>query len=113
MSIKDFIDCMPHTITHKPLTGRNDYGKETFGTATSYVARVVQKPHNVTDPQGIEVVAKGEVWVGPKVGDVDSALPTIGVTDQITLPDGRTPTILAVDTYPDEVGDHHLKVHFG
>ena len=32
---------------------------------------------------------------------------------RITLPDGTTPEIIAVDRFPDQVGTHHYRITMG
>ena len=98
----EFLELMPHTVSIANLSSRNSYGVPTFGTATSYRARVVKKAEIVRDTAGAEVVSTTQVWL----------YGTSGVTPEsrITLPDSSTPSILMVETYPDETGYHHDKV---
>ena len=101
----EFLDLMPHTVTIANLSSRDAYGVPTYGTATSYRARVVRKAQIVKDVTGAEVVSSTQVWL----------FGTSGVTPEsrITLPDSSTPKILMVESYPDEEGDHHDKVFCG
>lgn len=105
MSVGDWNDLMPHTITVAELSGRDGYGAPAYGSEASYTARVIYKPTKVRGPEGNDVVAKGLVWI--------SGTPTIDTEDRLTLPDGSTPPIMAVDRIPDEDGEHHVKVYFG
>lgn len=105
MAIKDFLDMMPDTITHEPLTGRDDYGKPTHGASVEYPARVVYKAKWLEAKDGSQVLAKAIVWIG--------GIPTISPEDKIVLPDSTTPPILSIERYPDEDGLHHVKVFFG
>lgn len=105
MPISDWSDLFPQTVTIASLSSRAAYGKQTFGSATSYSARVVDKAQKIRDPDGQEVLARTVVWV--------QGTPTVTPQDRITLPDGTTPPILNAEKYPDESGDHHVKVFCG
>jgi hypothetical protein len=98
---------MPHTITVAGLASFTTagYGTPAFGSASTYTARVVGKQILVDTFRGTEELTKTVVWV--------KATSTFGPSDQITLPDGTTPELLAVETYPDEDGSHHQKLMFG
>ena len=109
MPISDWHDLMPHTITHQAVASRDEYGVPTYGTGTSYTARVVYKNSRIkSQRRGSEtdVIADGHIWI--------SGTPTINVdNDRITLPDNSTPILLSVERWPDESGLHHVKVYFG
>ena len=98
---------MPHTITVAGLASftTDGYGEPSFGSASTYQARVVGKQTLVETFRGTEELAKTVVYV--------AATSTFGPSDQITLPDGTTPELLAVESYPDEDGAHHMKLMFG
>jgi len=105
MSIADWKDLMPDTVGVYELVSRDEYGDPTYGTRASYDARIVRKPTRVIDSAGDEVMAKGMVWIATTA--------TIDPEDAIELPDGTRPPILSVSRFPDESGDHHIKVFFG
>lgn len=105
MGVSDFTDMMPHTVTHATVASRDTYGAKTYNTATSYTARVTYKPTMVRSADGMEVLARGVVWL--------MGSPAVDPDDQITLPDSTTPPILAAELIPDEDGAHHTKVYFG
>lgn len=99
---------MPHTVTVAGLASfsTDGYGTPAYSTsATSYTARVVTKQTLVQTFRGTEELAKTVVYL--------AATSTFGPSDRITLPDGSTPELLAVETYPDEDGQHHVKLMFG
>lgn len=104
MSVDDWADMFAATVTIASYSARGTYGLRTFGTAVSFKARVIEKNQRVLAPDGTERVARGTVWV--------QGIPTVTVEDQITLPDGTTPTILSIERFPDEDGAHHVKVMF-
>jgi len=106
MAISDFTDMMPHTIQLSEFSGSNDsYGAPVYNSPVSYAARVSYKPTLVKNKEGEEVVARGVAWVGSAI--------VVNTEDQIELPDGTTPPVLAVDSLADEDGLHHSKVYFG
>ena len=105
MSIDDFLDCMPDTVIHSEFSSRDAYNVPTYGSPVSYSARVVEKPTWVRAFNGSEVVARGWVWIGAAL--------IVNPQDQLQLPDGTTPPLLAAEHYPDENGDHHTKVFYG
>ena len=105
MGVSDWSDMFPDTITVKQLSSRDEYGKPTYGSGTDYSGRVVYKNSMVRSREGEEVLAKGHVWL--------KGTPTIDPEDQLLLPDSTTPPILSTEKYPDEDGDHHVKVYFG
>ncbi|MHC5112319.1 MAG: hypothetical protein ACYTHJ_20875 [Planctomycetota bacterium] len=99
---------MGDTITVATLDSfsTDGYGTPSYSTSpTSYTARVVSKQTLVNTFAGTEELAKTVVYV--------AATSTFGPADQITLPDGSTPELLAVELYPDKDGQHHAKLMFG
>ncbi|MCK5640808.1 MAG: hypothetical protein KAJ19_08425 [Gammaproteobacteria bacterium] len=104
MTVADWSDMMPHTITHLETTGYDDYGAKNTGSPATYKARIIYKNDTILDANGREVISKGHMWI--------MGTPTIDNEDVITLPDGSIPEILSVETYPDENGAHHVKVFF-
>lgn len=104
MPVSDWADLFPATVTIAPYVSRGTYGARTFGTAVSYSARVINKTQRVMAPDGTERIATGAVWI--------LGTPIVTAEDQITLPDGSTPSILSVQPIPDQDGAHHVKVLF-
>ena len=103
-----FDDLMNDTVTVASVASRDVYGARTFNTAVSYSnCRVVYKTQRIVNFEGKETFAAGTVWFS------GSDLPDISPHDQLTLPDTTTPPILQVSKFPDEDGDHHIKVSFG
>lgn len=106
MPVSDWADMMPHTVTYAAVSGRDAYGKPTYGTAVTYRARVVYKQTRIVNRlNGQDAIATGVVWLAAKI------LPSLDA--QVVLPDGSTPTILNWEVFPDEEGDHHTKLYFG
>lgn len=103
--IEDLLDFMPETILHAAPGGFNEYGQSIPGPVTAYRARIAHRSRLVRDRNGDTVAARGSVWLANG--------PVVGVEDQITLPDGSTPPILAVDDLSDETGARFVKIIFG
>lgn len=102
------LDLMPDTLTVRALKGvsTDGYGTASYSTASkSYRCRVVEKQTIVSSFQGEEQVARTVVWV--------KSTSTFGPWDKVTLPDGTSPPLLAVEDYRDEVGHHHQKLLMG
>ena len=95
---------MTDTVTHAPLTGRDEYGAAIYGAATSYQARVVPTHRLIRSPQGSDKVATTVAWI--------ATTDAIGPEDRLTLPDGSSPAILQVDRYTD-ARLPHTRVFFG
>ena len=102
--IEDFLDCMPSTVTLAANTGLDKYGQRSFGAGTPVLARVQEKTERVTSASGEEVLARGRAYLGELTG--------VTTAYMITLPDGTTPEILAVNKVNDEDGPHHEVVIF-
>jgi len=105
MPISDWVDVMPYIVTYQPVTGRDDYGAPTYGTAVDYTARVRRKHQRVVSRvTGQDTISDCQVWV--------AGIPSSISTDaKITLPDGSSPKIVSWDVVPDENGDHHTKFY--
>ena len=102
----DFEEFMPSGITVADLASlsTDGYGDATFGSGTTYKARVVGKQHLIRNFAGIEETARTMVWV--------ASTSTFPALSQYTLLDGSTPELLAVQAVPDEDGVHHIKLSF-
>lgn len=102
--VDDLKDLMADTATHAALASRDSYGVPTYGSGTSYTARLIRKNKLVRDAQGQQVLATAELWI--------AGTPAIRPDDKITLSDGSTPPIAAVERYQDEDGSCFVKVFF-
>jgi hypothetical protein len=97
------------SITHDAFSALADQAGDTitYGTATTFRARVTPTSELVVTGTGREVVASWLVWFDP--GDT-----TLDSRDRITLPDGSTPRILKMDIPVDENGQiYHAKLYLG
>lgn len=98
-----FLDLMPDDVVWTPLSGRDDYGKPTFGSPVEFAARLVREHKLVRNAAGETVVSTAHVWIG--------GVPEIGPEDRVTLADGTHPPIVSVERFPDETGPSHTKVY--
>lgn len=108
MGINDFRDFMPHTVAIEPYSSQNSYGEATYGTAVNYPARVEMKSRRIAGSGGVEIAARGRVFLGT------TTVPT--AKDRITLPASFMPTqppILDACPVNDERGIHHVVVFIG
>jgi subtilisin family serine protease len=85
------------TVKIEPWSSVNSYGAPTYGTGTSYAARIVGHRKIVRDATGQEVVSSAKITVAADV--------TVDMRSRITLsavPGGctATPKILSVDYFP-------------
>jgi hypothetical protein len=103
--LADLADLMPATVVIAPTTGRDDFGKPSYGAGVSYKGRVVYKNIKVASRvTGEDVVASGFI--------VLSGLPVLHIDDRVTLEDGTTPLMHAWDQIPDEDGPLYSKIYF-
>lgn len=95
-----WVDLMRQTVTREPYASQNQYGKESYGAATTHAARVVGKRKKIIAADGSERVSMVTVYFADDVG--------LDVRDRLTLPEEftpRQPEILAVAKIPDEEGN--------
>lgn len=92
------------TITGQPTA--TAYGAAVAGAAASWPTRARYKRQEIATNAGESVIAEGHLWL-----DVDVPVP--GIRDRLTLPNGTTSAVVAVDVVADDVGHHHTKVYFG
>mgnify|MGYP003394488181 FL=1 len=104
-SVNDWLDMMPHTVTHEEFSARSSYGAPAYGSPASYRARVSYESSYVRKSDGSEVLARGKVVI--------AGTPTVTPEDRITLPDGSTPQIITANVHADGGGAHHVSVFFG
>lgn len=105
----DFEALLTQTVDIAAWVSSDEYGKVTYGSATTYPARIVEKLEKVVDFAGREVLSNSVVWVGAETAG--ATLPSVNGDAKITMPDGTTPGILRVETYPDDTGNHHVKIY--
>lgn len=107
----EFEALMPDTIRVASLSGfsTDGYATATYGSGTTYTARVVRKQRLVRTFDGTEEISTVTAYV--------ASTSTFGPSDRYWLPDGSTfsvsPNLLAVEAFPDEDGIHHTRLMFG
>lgn len=103
-----FLTVLTQTLTVNRLSGvsTDGYGRPAYSTSgLSRFCRVTEKQHLVRSFEGEQEVASTIAWV--------RSTSTFSPSDKITLPDGTTPHLLAIDEYRDEAGAiHHHTLHF-
>jgi len=102
----EFLDCFPQTVTMSTLSSLNIRGKPSFSTsATTFAALIQAEQKLVRAIDGTEQVAETTVHI--------NTTSAISPTAQITLSNGDTRPILAIETLSDDEGIHHGAVHLG
>lgn len=96
-------DLLNQTVTIAASSSTNKYGEITHGSGSSVAARVEPRIEQVRTAEGTVVPSRAYIWMDGNV--------TVSTTSLITLPDGTTPVILAVEKHTDETGAvDHTKV---
>lgn len=98
---------MPDTLTVSAFSAysTDGYLTSSWGSGTSYTCRWVQRQTRVKSFEGVEELSRSVAWV--------ASTSTFGPADRYVLPDGSTGELLSVDTFSDEGGNHHVRLHFG
>ena len=90
------VDSLMVAVQHEAVTGRDSYGNATYGAAVTRKAALTVKNQKVTDANGADVVSRCQLLFPASIAVKDS--------DRITLPDGKTPPIAAVEYMSDSSG---------
>lgn len=102
----DYLELMPSTLTVNEVSGFNSYGEPTYSTTTTtYRCLITEKPTQVFDQMGEEVVATHHVIV--------ASTSRLSATAEYTFPDGSTPHLASMSVFYDEDGIHHHELFFG
>lgn len=115
MGVSEFLGLMQNTVTVEPATGTGDYGRETYGAAVSYQARITGRHTKVTTFDGREVVSANTVYLAANavVSPQDRLTLSTGYTGS-TEADRLSPPILSVARPTDETGAvHHTAIFLG
>ena len=109
MTIAEYLDFMPNTVTVAPWTGVDAYGASAWGDPVTYPARIVVRPTRMQRADGTQIVSRARVTIGAAV--------LISPKDALTVPSAFVaagvpphPPILDVQIIPDETGPHHTVV---
>jgi hypothetical protein len=104
---EEFGDLCTQYVTRQAFVSEDVHGKPSYGNASTHLCRVVNKIQFVRSTQSArsettgsvrELKSSTQIWTDPVGWDVK---------DKITMPDGATPLILDVKSYPDQNGPHH------
>lgn len=95
---------LAQTVTVKPWVSDSVYGAAVYGTATTYEARVEAMNKLIKDFKGRDTIATTRVYVGLSAAGTALNLGAQAARASITLPDGTSPSILSVESLPDETG---------
>lgn len=105
---------MSSTVQIAPRTGKDGFGKPTYGTAVRYRAHLSRQPKLVRTGTAQVVDSNQSIYLEGKVA--------VQPTDQVTLSTGDVgstesvllhPLILSVEQRFDEKGPHHTVVLLG
>lgn len=97
---------MTETVQLASPSSRDGYGEITYGSNTAAAARIVSSPDVMRSEMGVDFVDVQSIWLDDDYGVTQSW--------RVTLPDGSTPEIAAVESYPDENGSgHHQRILCG
>lgn len=99
---------MTNTVTVAPQTGRDVYGKPTYGAAVSYKAHLSRKKMLVRTIGGQSIESGQQVHLMGSPALLPTALLTLSTGDiGSTEPAALNPTIMAVERRFDGAGPHH------
>lgn len=101
----ELMELLESTVTIAGTTTRALDGKATRGTGLPYRAHISDRRDMVRNASGEEVMSNGSA-------DLDSAYPEVTESSQITLPDGSTPSIIAVSLSYDSAGPFQTTVYW-
>ena len=102
MAERDFIKWFNTSVSVESAIGVNSYGEVLYGASVVYPALVTYGFKVVRDKDGREVVSSARVYF-------DGTVP-VSANSRLTMPDGTRPTVIAVNSVPDETGAVHHKV---
>ncbi len=102
----DFLQMMGQTITVSTRSSLSADGHASYSSdPVDYPARIVTSNKQVRDQRGNVVRSSHVAWI--------ASTETLVAESKYELPDGSSPPVLLVESYPDETGTHHHKVTFG
>lgn len=103
---KDFRQLLTQTLTVSTVATLGVGGAVTYSTsASTYRCRVVNVNKYMFDTRGQRAAVAYEAWI--------ASTSILSPASKYTLPDGATPPVVSVDTFPDPDGHHHVRVRFG
>lgn len=112
--ISAFASLMPDTVTIAAASSRDAYGEITYGSATTYRARVVGEQKLIRGFTGEEVLSRHTVYVMGAAVVQPEAQVTLS-TGLVNSTDASAihPPILGAGRVPDQSGTHHAVLYLG
>ncbi len=102
----EYLELMPSTVSISTRASHSNYGEPTYSTVSvKYRARVVAMPGFVRNAAQEVVEVRTQVWL--------ASTKAFDTKARITLPDGTSPPIVKSEVYPDQFGNHHVKLFLG
>jgi hypothetical protein len=114
MPASDWADMCTETVVWEPKTGRDQYGKPTYGTAQTFTGRRQYKLVR-TGGSSQGAIPGGAPEVNSRSQIIILGYPNIGYEDRVYI-QGDTepfPPIVDIEKPKDENGGHHVKVYLG
>jgi hypothetical protein len=103
---------MSTSVSVAPFTGRDGYGKPTYGTAVTYKAHISRKRELVRSAGGQQVESGQAVHLNTNAAIQPTALLTLSTGDVGSTEAAQTsPTIVAVARLSDQRGPHHTVLY--
>ena len=106
----NFLEMMPDTVVFTPATATDKYGKKSFGASNTNITarcRIIDDTVLIKNAEGQDIVATGRAILAGNYS-------TLTLKHRLTLPDGRTPVIMKIDSKNDtSVTTHHTVVFYG
>lgn len=94
---------MGQTVTIEPYLGMTGNQTRSYGAAKTYQCYVSEDFRLVTNLMGQQVVSSSRTHIYPVASD-GTILAGMGVDDRLTLPDGKQPRLISVETQYDQFG---------
>lgn len=102
-----FLEMMSDTITINAGTAIDKYGKRTYGGSNQSIqCRVIMDTQLIKDTEGQDIVSVGRAILS-------GVYSSLSLGDKITLPDGKTPVIIKINTVSDIGGAVYTSLNFG
>lgn len=92
----ELLELMPFSVTLKPITGRDQWGKLTYGTPLVSPALIAGRNQMVRTAEGEEVASSTTVYLGLNVD--------VKPESRVVLPDGTEREVITVNRDADELG---------
>jgi len=92
----DFADWLNQEVKLEHSLSVNEYGEHSYDLQVMVMGRIEHKRRAILTKDNETLISLVTIYVPSE--------PVVNADDRLTLPDGTTPVILAVDKQPDEYG---------